>query len=409
MRFVFFSMNGFGYEGGGTIRMQGIMNELSKKNHDVIFISNSKKIELFHKNIKHIFIDFPFSRNDKRMFQGFLGVLPMFIIQIIYSKLFARLNTIFKEKFINDSIYFFEYLDNSIGYCLKRQNIIQNYRNDLHGVATLEFKFQAKLSKSIIEKIKFYSKYYISDLLDKKVFNSAESLIFASQAMKDYFTVQYPKVALKNNYILPYLLSSNAISDTVDEKLKKQLQEKFKFMPDEKIIFFAGTFKKTGGVPDLILAFEKIVKQYNTRLFIVGNGPTMQECLNIVNEKKLKDKVIFIGRIPYQQLRTYQDLATIIVCPDKQNVYSELIVHVKYLDSLISGKLVINGSFKSVKEINLDQILSVDFKPSDVESLASSLKYSLDNFEELNVKYRNNKEYTIQNLTYTKHVEILEN
>ncbi|WP_293892619.1 glycosyltransferase family 4 protein [Flavobacterium sp.] len=407
-RFVFFSMNNFEHEGGGTIRMLGIMNELSKRNHEVIFISNTKKFHLFEKNIKHVTINFSLSRKDKRIFQGLLGLLPNFIMCLIYAKLFNKLRQIFKDKFDKETIYFFEYLDNSIGYCLKSINIITNYINDLHGVATLEFKFQAEHAKSLSEKIKFWVKYKISDWLDSKVFNLAEGFIFASQAMQDYFTEQYPNVFQKRNYILPYVLSSVAITEKVDSDLKGELQRKFNCQPNEKIIFFAGAFKKTGGVPDLILAFEKIVNQNNTRLFIVGDGPTMPECVSIVKEKNIADKVVLIGRIPYHQLRTYQDLSDIIVCPDKQNVYSELIVHVKYLDALISGKLVINGSFKSVKEINVDEFLSVDFKPSDVESLSKAIQYSLDNLEMFSQKYANNKEYAKQNLTYASHVSILE-
>ncbi len=402
-------MNDFSHEGGGTIRMQGIMNELSKKGHEVVFISNTKKHHLFENKIHHVFIDFPFSRSDKRIFQGLLGILPMSLIKIKYSKLFNRLNEVFNNRFDKETVYFFEYLDNSIGYCLKTQNVIKDYINDLHGVATLEFKFQASHAKSIKDTIKFNTKYYISNLLDKKVFNNAKSLIFASQAMKDFFCNQYPKVSQKKNYILPYVLSSDAISDEVDSELKKELVSKYNVKSDEKIIFFAGAFKKTGGVPDLILAFYNIVNEYNTRLLIVGDGPTLEECLSIVKEKNLSDKVVFIGRIPYHHLRTYQNLSDIIVCSDKQNVYSELIVHVKYLDALISGKIVINGSFKSVKEVNVDESLSIDFKPSDVDSLSKSLRYAIDNFDSLKNKYRNNREFSAKNLTYTSHVSVLEN
>jgi glycosyltransferase involved in cell wall biosynthesis len=409
MRHIFFSMNDFTHEGGGTIRMQGIMNELSKKGQEVIFISNTKKQHLFENNIQHVFIDFPFSRTDKRFFQALLGIIPMFLIRISYAKLFNRLSEIFKEKFDDEPIYFFEYLDNSIGYCLQSQNIIKEYINDLHGVATLEFKFQADHSKSIKDKIKFYAKYYISNLLDKKVFNNAKSILFASQAMQDFFYQKYPKLKLKNNYILPYVLSSDAISFEVDSKLKKELEIKYKIQTKEKIILFAGAFKKTGGVSDLILAFSKIVSFYKTRLIIIGDGPTMNECLSIVKEKNLSDKVIFIGRIPYDHLRTYQDLATIIVCPDKQNVYSELIIHVKYLNALISGKIVVNGSFKSVKEVNFNESLSINFRPSDVESLSASLKYCIDNLDKLKDKYCNNKKYAEDNLTYSSHIKVLIN
>jgi glycosyltransferase involved in cell wall biosynthesis len=407
-RFVFFSMNDFTQEGGGTIRMLGIMNELAKKGHEVIFISNTTKPHLCDATIKQVALDFPFSRQDKRVFQGLLGILPIFLIQWKYAKLFQRIEQVIQTEFANETIYFCEYLDNSIGYALKKLGIIQNYINDLHGVATLEFKFQAKLGKSLPEKIKFYTKYKISDWLDSKVCNAAQGLIFASQAMKEYFIAQYPKVAEKQNYILPYVLSSGAVLDTVDLNLKKELETKFNRKPDEKIIFFAGAFKKTGGVPDLILAFNTIKNKYNSRLFIVGDGPTMTECQTIVEQNNLKDKVIFIGRIPYHQLRTYQDLADVIVCPDKQNVYSELIVHVKYLDSLLSRKVVINGSFKSVQEINKDEFLSVNFKPSDVQSLSTAISYSLDHYASLLEKYKNNFDYVSKQLTYASQVAVLE-
>jgi len=137
----------------------------------------------------------------------------------------------------------------------------------------------------------------------------------------------------------------------------------------------------------LIAAFSAIVNNYDARLLIVGDGPTMNEVPKLGQRNKLEHKVIFLGRIPYHHLRTYQDLADVIVCPDKQNVYSELIVHVKYLDSLMSGKVVINGSFKSVQEVNPNELLSLTFKPSNVASLSHAISYALDHYEELLVRY----------------------
>ena len=400
-------MNDFSHEGGGTIRMQGIMNELAKKNHEVIFISNTTKFHLFESNIQQVALNVPFSRKQKRIFQGLLGIIPIFLIKMLYTSVFKKINNTLKGKFDNETVYFCEYLDNSIGYCLKSFGMIKEYINDLHGVATLEFKFQAQHTTSVKDKIKFYTKYKVSDWLDSKVCNAAHGLIFASKAMEAYFIAQYPKVKDKHNYILPYVLSSGAITDKVDAELKQQLIQKYNRRPEEKIIFFAGAFKKTGGVPDLIAAFNGIVNNYDARLLIVGDGPTMNECLALVKENKLEDKVIFLGRIPYHHLRTYQDLADVIVCPDKQNVYSELIVHVKYLDSLMSGKVVVNGSFKSVQEVNPDEMLSVNFKPSDVASLTQATIYSLDHYEELLVRYKNNVTYVSEHLTYASQVDVL--
>lgn len=410
MRFIFFAISDFAHEGGGSIRIQGIINELSKKGHEVHLITNTTKKHLFHQDVKIVFIDYLLSRTDKRKIQFLLGVLPYSFLNLFYRKLFLKLKSILKNNYENEPIYFCEYLDNSIGYWLYKNKIVKKYINDLHGVATLEFKFQADTAPTIFQKAKFLIRYKVSDFLDNKVFSNAHSLIFASKAMQDYYVNRYEKVGLKNNYILPYLLSPESIKDEIDYNLQKEIKTKYNISSQDKIIFFGGSFKKTGGIIDLIAAF-KIVKQNidNARLFLLGDGPTMQECLEYINQNNLSNSVVIIGRTPYNKLKTYQSIADVIVCPDKQNVYSELIIHVKYLDALISGKIVINGGFKSVKEINKDEFLSVNFTPSDVNSLANSIRFVLDNKNQLEQKYKNSKNYTANNLTYTQFVSVLEN
>src|SRR5690606_2051791 len=169
-----------------------------------------------------------------------------------YKKFLRRLRQLAKEVFKDEPVYFCEYLDNSIGYWLKENKLIAGYINDLHGVATLEFDFQYRMAKQLAEKLKFYAKYWVSDRLDRKVCNAAQGLIFASRTMEDFFVKQYPQVAKKQNYILPYVLGSNACREKVDRELHQELVERYSIQDGERIILFAGAFKKTGGVPDLI-------------------------------------------------------------------------------------------------------------------------------------------------------------
>ncbi len=41
MQYVFFSMRNFKRDGGGSIRMYGVLNALADRGHDVTFISNA--------------------------------------------------------------------------------------------------------------------------------------------------------------------------------------------------------------------------------------------------------------------------------------------------------------------------------------------------------------------------------
>jgi glycosyltransferase involved in cell wall biosynthesis len=411
MEFTFFTMNNFTKEGGGTIRMYGILNELAKQNNKVTLISNAENLSKFETSIVHIPINHCFNAQQKRVLQGLAALLPASLLSLLYKGYLNKLaSTVNLNASLNKTIFFFEYLDNTVGYLLKRRGLITSYINDLHGIATLEFKFQADHSSSFKSKAKFLSKYHLSNMLDKKVFNNAYGFIFASKAMQQFYLKMYPHIFNKKSYILPYVLSSQACEQEVDINLRSKLIEELKIKREDVVLLFSGAFKKTGGVPDLLLAVSNLVNDFpNLRVLLVGDGPTMQECQSIVQHKNLQQKVTFIGRTSYADLRTYQDLANIIVCPDKMNMYSELIIHVKYLDALISEKVVINGAFKSVREINKDEFLSVNFDPSDIESLTASIKYCIENLDSLKEKFKNNRRYACDNLTYKTIVKELLN
>lgn len=410
MKFIFFSVNTFKKSGGGLIRMTGIMNELADQGHEIIFISNINKENhsSLDQKIQLVNIDYIFSEFEKRLFQWMLAFFPHYILNFYFKDFLDKMSLISKTYFQKNKIYFFEYLDNSIGYWFYKNGLINGYVNDLHGIVPLEFIFQAKTVNNFIKKIILYLKYISSVLLDRKVFNDASGLIFASNAMKDYLVTRHPKILDKKNYILPYLLSNG--TNKKNKILKNNLIKKYSLTQKVKIILFSGVFKRTGGVPDLIKAFYKVSKNYNSaKLMLIGDGYTYKECNYLVNKYNLNNKVIFVGRIDYCDLSTYQDIADIIVCPDRMNIYSDLIIHVKYLDALKSGKIVINGSFKSVLEINENETLSLNFTPSNIKSLAKTLDMSLKKSDSLKIKFRKNKKIVTEKLTYRSYINVLLN
>jgi hypothetical protein len=67
---------------------------------------------------------------------------------------------------------------------------------------------------------------------------------------------------------------------------------------------------------------------------------------------------------------------------------------------LLSGKIVVNGSFSSVREINPDDRLSVSFTPSSAASLSEKLDDIISNYDFYKEKYANTRQYTITHLTY---------
>lgn len=405
MRYVFFSMRNFQRDGGGSIRMYGILNALVAKGNEVVFVSNATSFVKFDDRIEHINIDCEISAGLKALMQGFTALLPASAVWIQYPMLFSKITrALEKANALNSTVYFCEYLDNTLGYLLKKKGVISKYINDQHGIATSEFKYQAATATRLKPKIVATLKYKMANILDRKVFEYGDGFIYASNAMKDYFDNKY-KLENKKAFIIPYVLGKEVANARVDLELKTKLQENLGIKKSDFIFFFAGGYKPTAGVQDLINAFATFLMKYeNGKLLLIGSGPTQSECLDLIKKEKIEDSVLLIDKIPYQDLITYQSLAHVVVCPDRQNPYSNLIVHLKYFDSLASGAIVINGNFDSVKEINKNNFLSLSFEPSDVGSLLEAMTYCYKNYNRVSDKYKSIKNFTLQNLTYESYI-----
>ncbi len=406
---IFFTLNDFTKDGGGTIRMKGIVNALVESKQSVILLSNTELYDDFHPLVKHIFLDIEISKREKRIFQFLLSLLPISIIKLIFKNYSIIIAEIFKkEKLTDKTIIFFEYLDNSMAYFLKEQNIISDYVNDTHGIAPLEFLH--KKTDSLMPKSINKFKYIMALGLDKKVLQNARGIIFVSEAMENYFENIYPFLGSKQNYIVRDGVNSSLCQQTIDKAMLESYKEKYNIQNNDKVVLFAGNFKDLGGVMDLIEAFSILVSQHkikNLKLLLLGDGERYIDAKNIVKKYKLEDKVIFVGRTLYSELRNYQEVAGVIVCPDKQHPFSELVPHIKYFDSLASGKVVINGSFASVKEINPNEKYSVDFEPSNVSDLANKIEMVLEDLENFTVKYKDNKKVICSEFTYEHFAKVL--
>lgn len=405
--FIFFTLNNFEKEGGGTIRMYGLLNQLASEGKKVILISNAGDLTAFHPDVNHINLKFPFGRSDKRIFQGVVGLSPRTLSIRIYKRLFLKIREVLEKNcFLGREIYFLEYLDNTIGYLLRKEGWISKYFNDLHGIPTWEFKFRMANAVNLKERTVLFFKYLLATILDRKIYGNADGYIFATEGMRRFFEIAYPGIKNSKSIILPYLVSEKIAELKVKKSLLIEIKEKYRLEESHFVLLFAGGFKKTGGMTDLIEAFDLLYSKYpHLRMLMIGDGPVLPECQRMVKKKSLEDCIHFVGRTRYEDLRTYQEASDLLVCPDKQNVYSQLIIHVKYFDCLASNKVVINGSFPSVLEVNKEEELSISFEPSNVNDLADKIEYCIDNQLVLEDKYCRNLDVVLDRFTYSAYLE----
>ena len=387
--------------------MLGIINELAKHNDDIVLMSNITDRSKVSKNVQHIALDIEFSPAEKRKFQFLLGAFGYSFLNRTFSQQLEVLRKSFSKINTTDKVIFFEYLDNSVAYWLTKNKIIHSYINDIHGIASNEFIFQRKKAKSLMSKLFLKIKEKIAMALDKKVFSDAEAIIYASEAMDEYYKKLYPSLKDKNNIYLPYVLN-NANVKAPDNRVIQKIKADWGIKDSDFVFLFAGAYKETGGIQDLMLAFDKIAPEFpQAKLILVGDGPTFENCKILKESLSSSDRILQMGRQPYDYLSSFQELANVLVCPDRQNLFSDLIVHVKYLDALISGKIVINGSFKSVMEVNSAKKLSLLFTPSDINDLSHKMKDSIKHYVALSLEFSGSKQYTLNNLTYSNYIQNL--
>lgn len=404
---VFFSMNDFTRTSGGTIRMYGVLNELSSNGNQVILISNASDLRRFHSDIKHINLQQPFNSYSKRKFQLLLAFLPLFFFNLYYHKLYRKTEKILQD-FKDTRIIFFEYLDNSMGYWFYQNGLIPSYLNDIHGIAAEEFRFQLKRERSFKEKLKLKLKIYAAEHLDKKVFRNAGGIITPTLSMLEFFKTKYGNLVKKDNFILPNVLQNPSSYQPPQEKTVSQIRSQLNLKEDDFIILFAGGFKKSSGLLKLINSFITINREnQNSKLILVGDGPLMKEAKDKVKSNQLEERVYFTGLTRHEDLHNYQALAHILVCPDDDNIFSHLIVHYKYLDALLANKVVINGNFSSVLEINPNEKLSLGYDPGSEKDLTETLLKAIANYPYYKEKYGDTRDFILQNLTYSQQTQIL--
>ena len=202
-----FTLRDFNYQGGGMIRILGILKLIDYKSHGAKLYSNRTDTESIlsdkTKGLEIHNFDLDFTSNDKRMFQLALAFLPISIVNILFKSKLNKLILFCKENNLSkQTLFCCEYLDLSLGYFMKMNGLITDYICDIHGLVPNEFSSKKEM------RVYNFLRFIAAVLLDKKVFSSAKSVVYASTMMKSYMENRIPKLQSAKSLIIPYLISS---------------------------------------------------------------------------------------------------------------------------------------------------------------------------------------------------------
>lgn len=155
--------------------------------------------------------------------------------------------------------------------------------------------------------------YYTKFCCDKTI----EELIVPTKKTYDLFKEKYKYD--RNVHVIP---TGIEIERFYKEKVKPEkiaeLKKKLNIKQKDIVVLFVGRIASEKNIDYLLKNHVNIVKNnINCKLLIVGDGPSLEEYIELSDKLKIKDNVIFTGKVPWNEIPNYYAIADIFTTASK--------------------------------------------------------------------------------------------
>ncbi len=190
-------------------------------------------------------------------------------------------------------------------------------------------------------------RYKLSRTLETFVLKRANAITTICQGLKN--DIKARGIDEKKITVIPNAVDINNFScgGTPDETLQKQFG-----ISGSSILGFIGSFYEYEGLALLIEALPGILKSYPAiKLLLIGGGFQENILKRQVQDLDLSKNVIFVGRVPHEEINKYYDLVDIFVYPRLSIRLTEIVTPLKPLEAMAQGKLIIASDIGGHREM----------------------------------------------------------
>ncbi len=143
---------------------------------------------------------------------------------------------------------------------------------------------------------------------------------------------------------------------------------------NSRVLGFIGSFYAYEGLDLLIAALPTILRQMpDVKVLLVGGGPQDTALKQQVMALELKDRVVFAGRVPHDEVNRYYDLIDVLVYARHPMRLTELVTPLKPLEAMAQGRLMVASDVGGHKELIEDGKTGVLFRAGQADDLASKV------------------------------------
>lgn len=208
--------------------------------------------------------------------------------------------------------------------------------------------------------------------------NHSDAVTAVSQSLKDD-TLNHFEITKEIQVIYNFIENSKYIYKP-DECIKKRIAPH-----GEKLIMHMSNFRPVKRIPDIIKAFNIIIKTIPSKLVMIGDGPERPVAEDLAHQLGIAEHVNFIGKI--------QSAEQILPCGDLYFLPSDSeSFGLSSLEAMASGVPVITTNAGGVPEVMIQGKTGFMSNVGDYEDMAKNAIYILENEERYQEFKKNAKE-----------------
>ena len=205
--------------------------------------------------------------------------------------------------------------------------------------------------------MKFPSKNFVAKSILKYNYKQADFLCATSNVIKDYIS----KIVNKPVSVIPFGIDVKQFAPKKVDSL---------FHEGEFVIGCIKSLEPLYKIDVLLKAFALLsTKHKNARLLIIGVGSQMTALKNLSTQLGIQDKVVFTGRIPFNDVANYYNMLNLLV-----NISEYESFGVSVIEAMACEKPVVVTNVGGLNEIIQDDSFGLKVSVDNVEETRAAIE-----------------------------------
>jgi len=172
--------------------------------------------------------------------------------------------------------------------------------------------------------------------------------------------------------VIPNFIDLNRFSLKAKDHFKKAIAPE-----GEKILVHTSNFRKVKRTEDVVRIFAKVLEKIPSKLLMVGDGGERSDCEQLCRDLGVGDDVRFLGK--QDAIEEILSVADLFLMPSQSESFG-----LAALEAMACKVPVISSNAGGLPELNLDGVTGFLKDVGDVQGMADSAIYILENEARLN-------------------------